>query len=403
MVSWGVRCRVAYRYFVSKKSHSVINLISWVSVAAIATPVAAMIILLSVHNGFEELIATLWGGYGAPLVVENRDGSSIIEADFPSDKVRSVEGVAAVTGYTEGEFLISYKERQVAATVRGVDSLYLSATNLHKAISHGKGDINSGAIMGLGIAHSLGLKINLSSPFTVIAPTSGGFKLFGDDYYHKREVALSGVFMIDAQRDSELLFLNKEDVFALKGGERRVVAFAVGVENGADIDDIAGSIEAALGSEYVVKNLLQQNELEYKMVKSEKFAIFMIIMLITVVASLTIIGTMLMLIMEKRGSSRNLYIIGFTNRDIKSLFTTLGLIIAATGVIIGVITGCGVVIAQQLFSFVPLFGGGLLVDSYPVRLMFGDVSLVVLSVMLVASCLVYVSCALGVKGNEGLK
>ncbi len=400
MVSRKVIYRVAYRYFVSKKSHSVINLISWVTVAAIATPVAAMIILLSVHNGFEELISKLWGGYGAPLIVERRDGGVIVEKSFPVDALQNIEGVAGVSGYTDNEFLLRYKGRQVAVRALGVDSIYISATNLHKAISHGRGSVSEGPVVGIGIAYTLGLRVNLSEPFNIIAPQSEGFRLFSEGYYRESSVALNGVFTIDASRDSELIFLDKRDVFTLTGCDGEVAAMAVSLGNEADIERVRDEISNAITNEYIVKNLLEQNELEYRMVQSEKLAIYMIIMLITIVASLTIVGTMLMLIMEKRGSSRNLFILGFSNEDIRGVFFALGGLLSSVGVAIGSIIGIGVVIAQQLFSFVPLYGGGLLVDSYPVLLLGGDVVLVILSVMAVALILVFLSCRFAFKGKR---
>ncbi len=401
MASRSLLYKIAFRYFSSKKSHSVINLISWVSIVAIAVPVAAMIILLSVHNGFEVLIGKLWGGYGAELVIEPTNMSEMRESDYPIDAILSVEGVEGVSGYLDRELLLNYKDRQVSVMCRGIDSVYVSSTNLLKTISHGGADITDGAIVGLGVAYQLGLKVNLSENFTVIAPRNAGFRLFSEDaYFSKLEVPLEGVFMIDAQRDNGFMFLDIDDLSLLNGSEGIVSAVAIVLEDGYRWSDVYSTLQEVVGDDFKVKNLLQQNELEYRMVQSEKLAIYMILLLVVIIASLTMVGSMLMLIIEKRDSSRYLTILGFTKRDIRDIFVFLGSILSTLGVIIGLIIGVGVVMAQQIFEFVPLFGAGLLVDSYPVKLMGIDIVIVVLSVVVVTSILSRVVSRTAIKMNE---
>ncbi len=394
MVKARVISFVALRYLTSKKSHSAINIISWVTVAAIAIPTAAMIILLSVHNGFEQLISTLWGGYGASLVVEPRNGGLVSQGEFPIDKLNTVMGVEYLSPYIESELLIKYKGKQVAVNVRGIDSTYISATSLKSCITHGGSSIGSGAIVGLGVAHSLGLRVNLSGDVTFLAPRDGAFRLFSaNSYYQELDIAIEGLFMIDAQRDMELSFIERGAMASLCGYGDKISAIALGLKSGTDIDDIKSKVADVLGDDFVVKDLEQQNLAEYQMVRSEKFAIYMIMLLVMVVASLTMVGAMIMLIVEKRKSSNTLMVLGFSSSDIKRLFITLGGIISLIGVVIGLVLGVGVVLSQQIFEFVPIYGAGMLVDSYPVRLMIGDVVVVIISVWLINLLLSYFSCS----------
>lgn len=390
MLTNSLAFRIAARYLFSKKSHSVINLISTITIVAIAVPTASMMILLSVHNGFEEFIARLWNSFDTPYVIEPVSGKY-----FNPDSVslKGVEGIDKISYYIEDNVLLRYKERQTVATVRGVDSLFREMTELDKIVIQGSADCSAGALVGVGIAYSLGLKVNLSEPFTMIAPSVENNDLFNPaSFYREIKVPLSGIFTLDAQRDSEMLFVSLKKAQELFSRENSVTAIAVGSERA-----IEEELQNAVGNNFTVKNRYEQNELEYKLVRSEKVAIYLIILLVMIVASLTLIGTILMLILEKRDNTNSLKMMGLRGRDVRKIFICLGLLVSLIGTFGGLLTGVAVAMAQQIWGFVPIHGASLLIDSYPVKVIFSDALLVGLTVLVVTFIISWSSCKLSIK------
>lgn len=399
MAKNGVIFKIASRYFLSKKSHSVINLISTVTIVSIAVPVAAMIILLSVHNGFESLIATLWGGVTTELVIQPVKGKYFDEKSLPLNGIREVSGVESAGGYIVDDVLLRYKGKQVAAKVYGVDSIYLTHTNLPMAMRQGGCNTSSGAVLGMGIVYQLGLKMNLSDPFTMIAPVvDGGFKLFGESaYYTERDFSMAGIFALDAERDAQLVFADYGGVAELFGREGSFTDIYISLTGERDMEGVKKDIQQIIGDGFAVKDIYEQNESEYKMIHSEKFAIYMIIMLVMIIASLTLVGTMVMLITEKREGQVALRMLGLRTKDLRSIFVVLGLILSFVGISIGLVLGLGVALAQQIWGFVPIYGSSLLVSSYPILVIWWDVLIVFFSVIIVTFLLSLISCRMAIK------
>lgn len=392
MLTNALASRIAASYLFSKKSHSVINLISMITIVAIAVPTASMMILLSVHNGFEEFIARLWKSFDTPYVIEPVNGKY-----FNPDSVRieGVQGINKVSYYIEDNVLLRYKERQTIATIRGVDSAFREMTELDKIVIQGSADCSEGALVGVGIAYSLGLKVNLSEPFTMIAPAAENHDLFNPaSFYQEIKVPLSGIFSLDAQRDSEMLFVSLETAQKLFSRENSVTAIAIDSS-----EEIEEKLQSAVGSNFTVKNIYEQNELEYKLVRGEKVAIYLILLLVMIVASLTLIGTILMLIIEKRENSISLKMIGLRGKDIRKIFIYLGLLVSMIGTFGGLFIGIAVSMAQQIWGFVPIHGASLLIDNYPIKVVFSDALLVGLSVLVITFVISWGCCKLSIKDS----
>lgn len=390
MLSGNIARRIAARYFFSKKSHSVINIISIITIVSIAVPTAAMIILLSVHNGFEAFITRLWTTFDTPLVVESNRGKYF---NVDSVSISGIDGIEEVSYYIEDDVLLRYKERQLIAKMRGVDSAYRKMTDIDKIVIQGSTDVTKGALIGVGIAYQLGLKKNLSEPFSMIAPSVGEYDFFNpNSFYEEVKVPLEGIFALDAQRDSEMLFVSLAQAQELFSRPGMVTAIALKTSR-----DVKHQIQKVVGDGFIVKDVFDQNELEYKLVRSEKVAIYLIILLVMIIASLTLIGTILMLIVEKKDNMVSLNMIGVLRKETRQIFIYLGLFISLVGTTTGLILGLGVSLAQQQWGFVPINGASLLVDSYPIKVIFSDTVLVVISVLLVTFIISWSSCRLSIK------
>lgn len=390
MISGNIARRIAARYLFSKKSHSVINLISAITIVAIAVPTAAMIILFSVHNGFEEFIARLWKSFDTQLVIEPLKGKY-----FHRDSISlaGIEGIDKISYYIKDKVLLKYKERQTIAVVRGVDEYYGEMTDISKIVIQGSSDVRDGALMGVGLSYQLGMKVNLSDPFTMIAPSAGSYDLFNPtSFYNQVQVPFIGIFSLDAQRDSEMLLVSLNVAQELFGRENYVTSIAV-----SGGDGLKEMLQKRVGVGYRVKDIIEQNEAEYRLVRGEKVAIYLIIVLVMIVASMTLIGSILMLVIEKRDNSQSLRMMGVTGVDMRKIFIYLGLLLSSIGTATGLIIGLGVSLAQQWWGFVSINGASMLLDSYPIRVVGSDVVVVALTVMFITFIISYGSCRLSIK------
>ena len=392
MLRAGVSRIIAGRYLLSKKSHSVINLISITTIVAIAVPTAAMMILLSVHNGFEEFIGRLWSSFDSALVVQPAEGKYFNQDSISKYEISKIEGVENISYYIEDDALLRYKERQSIAVIRGVDSAYCSATEIEKIVAQGNADVYSGALVGMGIAYQLGLKVNLSSSFTAIAPSATSYDPFNpSSLYSEMDIELGGVFSLDADRDSRLIFISLEGAQELFSRNNEATALAIAVDANSDISSVKESIENIVGDDFVVKDIYEQNEAEYNLIKSEKVAIYLIILLVMIIASFTLVGAVIMLIIEKRDSMFSLRILGLNAKDIRTIFVWQGLFISIIGAMLGIVIGLGVSLAQQEWGFVPINGASLLIDTYPIRVKIEDTIIVLLSVVSVTFAISWIT------------
>ena len=234
----------------------------------------------------------------------------------------------------------------------------------------------------MGIAYQLGLKVNLSTSFTAIAPSPVSYDPFNpSSLYSEMDIELGGIFSLDADRDSELIFISLDQAKKLFSRDNEVTALAISLNENSDVGAVKKRIENIISNNFVVKDIYEQNEAEYNLIKSEKIAIYLIILLVMIIASFTLVGSVIMLIIEKRDSMSSLRILGLNAKDIRSIFIWQGLFISIIGAVLGIIIGLGISLAQQKWGFVPIDGASLLIDTYPVKVKLLDTIIVVLSVV----------------------
>lgn len=375
---------IASRYLLSKKSHSIINLLSIITIVAIVVPTAAMMILLSVHNGFEEFVGKMWSNFDSDIIIEPKTGKYFNIDEFDLNKIEQIDGIKSVSYYISDEALLRYKERQVVATIRGIDTNYVNIVPLENIVAQGNCRVEEGALVGMGVAYNLGLKVNLSDNFSIIAPSPKSYDPFNpSSVYNIISVELNGIFTLDAESDSEFIFLSLEQAQSLFSKNGQVTTLAIDLFNKANVELIVDELKAVVGDDFEVKDIYDQNIIEYKLIQSEKIAIYLIIFLVLIIASFTLVGAIIMLILEKQDNMLSLKVLGLTNGDIRSIFVWQGVFISLIGAFGGIILGLGVALAQQYFNFIPINGASLLIDSYPCKVLFKDIILVVSSVLIV--------------------
>ena len=380
--------RFALRYLTSRKSHSVINIIATVSLVAVVVPVAAMVILLSVFNGFESLVRDLYKVVDADIEITAEQGIPLEDTKLRSD-IATVEGVEALSFVVERQAMLSYRDNRVAVTLRGVDADYRKVVPIEEHIAYGNADVEWGdfdrLLVGEGVTYELGLYSMVAGDVEVFSLGGGSIgSLMPVVAMNRERMDVCGSFVIDQQHASSFALTSLRAAQRIFNRERADKVL-VKVAEGASHRNVASSLSNCLGEGYEVTLREDKNEGFYAIMRYEKWAIFFVSLLVLIIASLSIIGTVIMLILEKRDEERTLLAIGADKGFIRGVFVREGLLLSGVGGAIGLLLGVAVTLAQQHFGFVKMPNGNFLVENYPVELQTGD--LVVIFVVFVAVAL----------------
>ena len=376
----------ALKYLTSRKSHSVINIIATVSLLAVVVPVAAMVILLSVFNGFESLVRDLYKVVDADIEI------TAVSNLHPSDtalreRVSATEGVEAISFVIERQALLSYRNNRAAVQLRGVDESYKEVVPIEAYTSVGNAEVQLGDLdrmmLGEGVTYALGMYSMAAGDVDVYALGGGAIGSIMPTFAMRKErLDVCGTFVIDQQHASSFAITTLRAASRIFGTEDVADKLLVKTKEGASHRKVAEQLRTQLGEEYKVTLREEKNEGFYAIMRYEKWAIFFVSMLVLVVASLSIIGTVIMLILEKSDERRTLLSLGADNAFIRGIFVREGLLISGIGGAIGLVLGVGITLAQQHFGFVKMPNGNFLIENYPVEL--HAVDLIVIFILFVA-------------------
>ena len=371
---------IAKRYLISKKSHNIINIISGISVAGITIGTMALIIVLSVFNGFEELVISLFNNYNPDLMITPVEGKTIKPSQFPSDEIKNLEGVAHFMEVIEENVILQNGDKQHIGYIKGVGKQYQLMSGLDSCIIDGQylleGDGFDYAVLGSGVAYYLDFRLGLQEQsIRILAPRkTKGFNLNPEQDFSQANILVSGVFQVEQSFDSKYILAPFSFVKQLVDYQDEISHFEVSLNPNANLDEIQNKIIGITGEEYKVKNRFEQQELLYKIMKSEKWAIFLILTFILLIATFNVIGSLSMLILDKKKDIAILRTMGANNRLIRRIFLLEGSLISLIGAIGGLILGALVCILQIQFGLVRLGQGegAFVVNSYPVVMQWLD-------------------------------
>ena len=383
--------RFALKYLTSRKSHSVINVIATVSLLAVVVPVAAMVILLSVFNGFESLVRDLYKVVDADVEVVARGGVGGVDEEL-RQKILSVEGVEAASMVVERQVLLSRNGNRATARLRCVDDDYRRVVPIESFTSSGSAVLSYDDIdclmLGEELVYELGIYAISASEVEVHSLGGGHIgSIVPTVAMHSEQLPLSGTFVIDRQHAASLALTSLRAANRMFGLEGEADMVLVKVADGVSHARVADLLRENVGREFDVTLREEKNEGFYAIMRYEKWAIFFVSLLVLVVASLSIIGTVIMLIIEKRDEQKTLLSIGADSRFIRGVFVREGLLIAGVGGAIGLAIGVIVTLAQYHFGFVKMPNGNFLIENYPVELQAMDLLMIFV---------VFVAVALGV-------
>jgi lipoprotein-releasing system permease protein len=371
---------IAKRYLISKKSHNAINVITAISIVGVTVGTTALIVVLSVFNGFENLVMSLYNSFDPDIEITAKYGKTFEPSDYLYQQLTSVEGIKALSPVVEENALLKYNNRQYIATIKGVNSDYLQQTGLDTMLADGKitlqRDCTYFALVGQGVANKLGVNIHdVLSFLQVYVPRRGITfnSLNPESAFTSEAVTAGGIFAIQQDFDSKYVLLPLPFVKKLLNYSSQVSAIEIILKPGTDSKKIQAQIEQISGNKLIVKNRFQQHALLYKIMRSEKWAVFLILGFILIIATFNVIGSLTMLIIEKKKDMIVLRSMGATVSFIRKLFLTEGLMISFIGGISGLLIGTAICLSQLHFGWIKMPGGGsFVVDAYPVRMQISD-------------------------------
>ena len=384
-----MKWRFAIRYLTARKSHSVINVIASVSLLAVVVPVAAMVILLSVFNGFESLVRDLYKVVDADIEIRATEGRLLIDEQI-CQEVGSVEGVEAYSFMVERQALLRYRDRYTTVLLRGVDENYNNVFNIRDYTSVGSADVWLGDIdrvmVGEGVAYDLGIyAIGVNDVEVISLGGASVGSLIPTSGMRGERMPLCGTFLIDSEHDSSMALTSLRAMSRLFDCEGRADVLLIKVGEGRSPQRVREALAESISQPTTITLREEKNESFYAIMRYEKWGVFFISLLVLVVASLSIIGTVIMLIVEKRDERLTLYSLGADHNFIRGVFIREGLLISGVGGIIGVVIGVAVVLVQQYYGIVKMPNGNFLIENYPVELQGGDLVVIVAAFMAVAA------------------
>jgi lipoprotein-releasing system permease protein len=372
---------IARRYLISKKSVNVINLIAGISVAGVTVGTFALVVILSAFNGLESSIKSMFSSFDPDIKITASRGKSFELTQGNFDAVKQINGVKSVTPVIEDDALLRYGEDRVYyATLKGVPANYNEISGLDSSsITSGRFLLEANevpfAVVGQGVAYYLSVGLNFSNPIHIFTLKKGiqGRPSLNNAFNHNTIYA-SGVFANQQEIDSKYVLVSFRFARELFEMNNQVSAVEVALKEGISEDLAKAEISRILGDQFMVKTQFEQHELFYRVMQSEKWAIFLILGFILVIASFNILGTLTMLIIDKKGDITTLRSMGANQELIRTIFLFEGWMVSLIGAVLGVILGILVCWIQMEFGLLKIPGneGSFIFSSYPVEIRLGD-------------------------------
>ncbi len=387
MVRW-LPYFIAGRYLRSRKSHSVINIISGVSVAAMATPVAAMVILLSVFNGLEGMVRTLYRAVDADITIRAAEGTVFDVAAVDTAAIRAAEGVETLSLVLEQGAMAEVGDRRTIVRLRGVERTYEDVVPVAQTIYGGTFavgvDDSRSVVLGHRTAQELGMSRQAAGDMvTLYAINRTRFSsLLPVGGYTRRTLPVAGFYSIDDE-NGDVAYVSLDVAQDMFNYEGRASSVAVKLAAGADADAVAERLQRIAGEGMEVLTRERSNSI-YRLMALEKWGVFAVALIVLVVASLTVVGTIVMIMIDKRDDAATLRMMGANRATVRDIFVGEGHLLAVVSLVLGVAAGVGLTLLQQTVGLVRLQTATLMVDIYPVELHAADVLLTAAAYIVVA-------------------
>lgn len=367
----------AWRYFRGKYSFQAIQLIAWVSVFAIAIGTAALLTILSVSNGFSEIVKGLYADFYADLRVLPKSAKFVAISSDQLNELHKIPGVYYVSGIVENKAILTHNERQAVVFVKGVDANYEHINKVNQYLKRGQFSVGNldtpKLVIGIGIEEHLSLfNSDLGDSLELIAVGRSGKSLQSISQLNHLLAVQSGAFSVQQEFDAQYVFTSNrfaQYLFDLDSNQYSGIELSIDLGQEKAIKD---AIRSKLGADFLVQNKYQQNADLYKIMQVEKWIIFAILAMIMVIASFNLVGALTMMVLEKQKDIHVLHAMGANAGTIQKIFLSLSIVMSLTGALIGGLFASCLIFLQSKFHFIQLQGASFVIDYYPVKALWTD-------------------------------
>ena len=394
---------IARRYLFAKKSHNVINIISAISAVGMAIGTAALIIILSIYNGFDELVKSTLSNVEPDILITPAKGKVFIPEGEAFDRIKANPMIGEYDLILQENVFVDYDGHQGIAKAKGVDSAFEAESPLAEHITNGEFSLHKGQlpqmVVGAGLAYKMGMNPAFLASAELYFPIRDRNFSLANPAASIETVRMrpSGIFSVNQQIDNDLIILPIEQMRKLLGYEEEVSGVELRLVEGFTAKDLRSAIkdiQKELGPGFKVLDRFRQNTSLYKMMRYEKAAIFLILIFVIIIIALNIFGSITMLIIEKKDDIETYRSLGATDKMLRHTFTLEGWLISLLGLAAGLVVGIGFSLAQQYFGFIKM-PGSFLENAYPVILQWQDVLATIAGVALIG----YIIALLPVRRN----
>ncbi len=383
--------RIAWRYFTGRKSTQAIQIISWVSVMAMAVGTAALIIVLSVFNGFEGFIQGLYSDFYPAIRISAIQGKTFPISAARTQQITAIPGVKAISHTLEEKVLLRFNESQVIANIKGIDSQYHWVSRMTDHVKYGQMDFNQTSaitpiVLGIGLSNKLGATETSPLPLSayLFDHTKHNHGFLGN--INTELFQVQGIFTLQDDIDNQYAFVPLSALQEVSEQTGLASSIEVSISLQADADKIRNQMMKMADMKGLkAETRYEQNHTLFFILKSERWAVFAILCLMLFIASFNIVGSLSMLVMDKERDIAILQTMGLRPMGVRNIFLGTGIILSGTGAMIGGLLALGVCFGQQYFGWVRLGDGdNFLIEAYPVEVRSTDFLLVMGTVMLLA-------------------
>lgn len=399
----------AWRYFKSKKSTNAVNIISWVTVAAMAVGTAALVIVLSIFNGFEGLVKNLYSSFYPDIRITSATEKILVLDAAAIQKIKGLTGVDAFCLVAEENAHIQNGEFRTNAVLKGVDDAYAKVSGVGNHLSNGTYELGTendpSIVLGSGIENGLNLMSDRAiTPVTVYLPKRGTASTSNPlESISTVNLQPRGAFSIQQDFDNKYVITNLALVKQMVGlTADEYTSAEIKLKNTSTEKEFIKDLEQLLGKNYLVENRYQQNRSLFSVMQLEKWAIYGILCLILIVAAFNMIGALTMLVLEKQQDVQILKAMGATSSFIQRIFLSEGVLLAMVGSILGIALALLFCLLQVTFKIIPL-EGSFVIDYYPVKVFASDLLLVLATVLFISIIASWVPSAKAAKQQLSLK
>ncbi|MEO6329214.1 MAG: FtsX-like permease family protein [Ginsengibacter sp.] len=381
----------AWRYFKAKKSTNAINIISWVTAGVIGFSTMCQVLVLSVFNGFEDLVKSLYSNFYADVRVIPSKGKTMVLTMEQINTIKAFKHVKDISLIAEEKALLQNGDLQTVVFLKGVDQNYPKISGVPNKMQNG--DFNTGdienplLILGSGIENAIGVQADKNlSPLTVFLPKKNqenAVDLLSS--LSEGNANTSGSFAIQQEFDNQYVITNIDFVKQqMNYAPNEFSAVEISLLNESLLNAVASSLQKRLGNNYTVQTKYQQNTSLYNSMRLEKWAIYAVLTLILILAAFNMVSALTMLVLEKKKDISVLQSLGADKMLIKKIFLSEGVLLGAVGSVTGILLAIIISLAQLKFKLIKLQGNSFLIDYFPVKLLIGDVFIVAATSSIIA-------------------